>query len=165
MSIAPFRIVGRLISLLALLAAVGVGYWGTLPVMVDGSTRVWPKTPLQSVPSPPVIPGYTAFASLVDQRLRGPLYDPPPIPLPPPTPPAPIRVDLKLVGTVLEPGMNQAILTNSRGKVLFCRVGETIASVPGGIVLESVTETEAVLRITTPRESAITLTTQERGAN
>lgn len=164
----PIATAGRLTCLMLAVGTVLVGYWGIMPPAIDspGTIASLPNHGrLAASPSPPEIPDYASIASLVDQRLRGPLYDPPP---PPPVvspPPPPIRVNLKLVGTVLEPGRDQALLANASGKVLFCTVGETITSEPGNLLLESVTENDAVLLVRDPREETVKLTIARDGTD
>ncbi len=166
MSISLLKTIGRLGTAASLVATIAIGYWATLPPKVAPTASASSvPSPLKSVPAPPEIPRYATLAPLVDQRLRGPLYDPPPPPPPVVPPPEPIRVNLKLVGTVLEAGRNQALLANPQGKILFCRVGETISSHPGDIFLESVSEQDAVLRVTSPRESMVTLTIERNRRN
>jgi len=74
----------------------------------------------------PGVPPLTAFRELRwDRTLRAPLYDPPPPPPPEVKPPPPLN--LKLLGTVIEPnGRSQAMLTASSGQVQMHRVGDVI---------------------------------------
>ncbi|MEM8738837.1 MAG: hypothetical protein AAGG38_10230 [Planctomycetota bacterium] len=65
-----------------------------------------------------------------DRPLRGPLYDPPPPPPPEAVPPPPLRI--KLLGTIIEPPLengqetSQAILLTASGQVELHRVGAAI---------------------------------------
>ncbi|MEO1525511.1 MAG: hypothetical protein AAFX06_08740 [Planctomycetota bacterium] len=154
--------ISRLTMLVATIAIGSIIWWSLeVPNIDHRASEVPPRSMTDPQTSIPEIPQYTALAPLLDQKLRGPLYDPPPAEPPkqePPPPPPPIRIDLRLVGTVLEAGRNQAMFADADGKILFCRVGEPIDSQPGGLSLESVSETDAVLRVTEPRSELVTLT-------
>lgn len=59
-----------------------------------------------------------------EKVLRGPLYDPPPPPPPEIVPPPPLR--LKLLGTIVEPGRSEAIVSTAAGQIEMARVGMTL---------------------------------------
>lgn len=166
MSAVFIRSLSRIVALAATAMIVLIGFWVFEPSTIARSTSAVKATKTNTAKSPiPDIPKFAAFQSLLDQKLRAPLYDPPPPKPEPPKPPEPIRVDLRLVGTVLEPGRNQAMLADQKGKIIFCRVGDAISSQPGGISLESVSETDAVLRVTEPRDELVTLTIESSRRN
>ena len=162
----PFVAISRVICLTLFAGTAWVIHWAVSQnefAGLDAHQSLNPERALRSSPRPPEIPEYATIAELVDQRLRGPLYDPPPPPPKVTPPPEPIRVDIRLVGTVLEPGRDQALFARSDGKILFCDVGETIPYEPGKILLESVTESDAVLLVREPREEMVTLSIEQEG--
>ena len=164
MSLVLVKSICRLLSGVILLCAAGVGYWAVQQPDTAAELSEAVPAPIKAV-DPPDIPSFDALEPLVAQRLRAPLYDPPPSPPPTEPPPAPVRVDWKLVGTVLEPGRNKAILTSPEGKTYFREVGDLIAEQPAEMYLESVSERDAVLRITKPRVTEVTLSMETARAN
>ena len=69
----------------------------------------------------------SAFARLWDVNLRRPLYDSPTPAktLPKPKPPAPLN--MRLVGTMIEPGHSMAMFITKGGRIELRRVGQTVA--------------------------------------
>lgn len=64
------------------------------------------------------------FQTIWHRPLQQPLYDPPkPDPEPAPEPPP---LELRLLGTVIEPQRTQAILLTGDGHMVFKSLGETI---------------------------------------
>ena len=59
------------------------------------------------------------------RNLRRPIFDPPPVIRVKVSPPKP-KLKVRLVGTVLEPGFTYAIFTDSGGKTVLKRIGESI---------------------------------------
>jgi hypothetical protein len=76
----------------------------------------------------PVVKGpQLDFEEIAERRLLRPLFDPPPAPLPevvPPPPPPPLEV--KLLGTIVNPQRPQAILRTQQGDVVFKGIGDSI---------------------------------------
>jgi len=114
---------------LASLSAVSWAVWWPYHASLPQST---PATREKSASDDPGLsfgrPTLSQFEGLWDKRLRRPLYDPPP-----PTPKvAEVKklppLQIKLLGTIIEPGKSQAMLATPRGTVELKRVGDTIDS-------------------------------------
>jgi len=60
------------------------------------------------------------------KNVRKPLYDPPPVVVPPPVAPPPPPLTLQLLGTVLEPGFEYAVVRTGAGQEKLMTVGETL---------------------------------------
>jgi hypothetical protein len=131
----------NLASLAVLASACAVGYWGLLPCSEGNSTADEPST-IDSLSGtakkPPITPpsasrlvaqvGGTASAPANWARqLRRPLFDPPPaVAVVVKPPPQPLRV--KLLATMVEPENSTAMLKHANGKVVFCKVGDTLGA-------------------------------------
>jgi len=76
------------------------------------------------------------YAAVWKRDLRAPLYPPPP--RPPPRP----RLTVRLVGTVVEPGLCMALLATGSGRVRFCCVGDEA----GGARVETIGDGRATVR-------------------
>jgi hypothetical protein len=156
----------RLGSVLALAGAAGVGYWGTLPVTLDRSDAQPPKA--VGVLTPPRILRLDALQAHLDQRLRPPLYDPPPPPEPPrpvEQPPPPLRVNLRLVGTVLEAGHSKALLAAPDGNIEFRTVGDRFDWESQTLVVEEVSARDTLLHVVAPRDGMVRLNLEEPNPN
>jgi len=70
-------------------------------------------------------PELVAFEPYWERPLRRPLFDPPPVVETPPAPPPPPPLNLRLVGTILEPGRAVAVLANAAGKIEMKAVGQS----------------------------------------
>jgi len=85
-------------------------------------------------------------AGMVTRPLRTPLYDPPAKPQPPPEPtkppapqpkPAP-KLNLTLVGTIIEADQSLAIIADATGQFDVKGVGEALEISPAGIVIAEI---------------------------
>lgn len=94
-------------------------------------------------------------AALASQSLRGPLYDPPPPPVAPikqprpkPTPPpaGPPKLDLKLVGTIIQTNQSVAILSDSSGQFDVKGIGESLELTPQGVTLQEIEPEQVTLQ-------------------
>lgn len=156
----------RLGSVLALAGAAGIGYWGTLPVTVSSDTAAPPMA--AGVPDPPRILRLDALQAHLDQRLRPPLYDPPPPPeAPPPVeqPPPPLRVNLRLLGTVLEPGRDKALLAAPDGNIEFRTVGHRFDWESQTLIVEEVSPRDVLIHVVAPRDGLVRLNLEESNPN
>lgn len=88
------------------------------------------------------------------QTLRGPLYDPPsapaapverPKPTPAPTPQQP-KLDLTLVGTIIEANQSIAILSDSSGQFDVKGIGESLELLPAGVTVENIEAEQVTLQ-------------------
>lgn len=152
----------RLGSLVTLAAAAGVAYWGTLPVTLEPSAA--PAVTAGGVPDPPRIIRLDALQAHLDQLLRPPLYDPPPPPVAPPPvepPPPPLRVNLRLVGTVLEPGRDKALLAAPDGNIEFRTVGHRFDWESQTLVVEEVSPRDVLIHVVAPRDGLVRLNLEE----
>lgn len=152
----------RLGSVSALAATGAIVYWSLQPPELPSA--VVPVRRVAGVPNSPVIPGYEALQASVDQRLRPPLYDPPPpppAPKPKVEPPPPIRVNLKLVGTVREPGKDRAMLAGPDGSIEFRRIGDEFQSESQTMVVEEVGARDVLIHVTAPRDGTVRLNLEE----
>jgi hypothetical protein len=128
----------NLASLGILASACGVGYWGLRPGSEGDSTAATatdaPTSENANKPPAPLIArvGGTASAPANWARpLRRPLFDPPPVvAVVVKPPPQPLRV--KLLATMVEPENSTAMLKHANGKVVFCKVGDTLGADEAG---------------------------------
>jgi type II secretory pathway component PulC len=110
---------------------------------------------------------------IVAQRLRGPLYDPPaPPPARPPEPPSPAatpaarpkpKLDVTLVGTIIEAKQSLAILADSTGKFDIKGIGESLELSTEGITVQNI-ESEQVILQYQGRRSTVTLDRSKKKA-
>ena len=68
------------------------------------------------------------YDAIYQKDVRRPLYDPPPVVVPPPVTPPPPPLTLQLLGTVLEPGFEYAVVRTGMGQEKLMTVGETLDS-------------------------------------
>ena len=66
------------------------------------------------------------YEAIYKKDIRRPLYDPPPVVVPPPVAPPPPPLTLQLMGTVLEPGFEYAIIRTGAGQEKLMTLGETL---------------------------------------
>jgi len=66
------------------------------------------------------------YEAIYTKDVRRPLYDPPPVIVPPPATPPPPPLTLQLLGTVLEPGFEYAVVRTGAGQEKLMTVGETL---------------------------------------
>ncbi len=142
-----------LTGLVCLIGSGGMCFWGWMPLASEGHK---PKGREPSVPTAARLtqsPALQEFADLASVRLRRPLVDPPPPikkPVRKPAPPvrrspkAP-RLDIRLVGTVLEQGKSTAILVDSQGQIRVGREGESWKVGSATIRVDTVTREAAVI--------------------
>lgn len=85
------------------------------------------------------------------QSLRGPLYDPPapaerakPSSTPPPPPQQP-KLDLTLVGTIMEANQSVAILSDASGQFDVKGIGELLELLPAGVTVQNIQAEQVTL--------------------
>ncbi len=167
MSTSFIKILGRTIGGLLLAATGGFVYWELQPIDWAQTSSAGGRSPAPRMQSLLEIPTAGALAKLADQRLRAPLYDPPPLPPPAPKkviPLAPPRVDLQLIGTMIEKDRSRAVLAAPGGRTEIRGEGETITSVPGEIVVVGVSANQVTLRVGRANGAEVTLTLEGQGA-
>lgn len=150
----------RLLNLLLLLALIGVGAWALQPLPQRQQAAPTLSREVASL-SLPRFPTVAELEPLWNQNLRPLLYDPPPpVPLPPPKvePPAPIRLNLQLVGTFLEPNRRRVMLSTPDGRSETRSEGEVITIHAGNILITSVATDRVELEVRQPRTAKFTLT-------
>lgn len=117
----------QILWLAALLLAVmsaGVALWAFQPVTValpsspDGAAGN--NTGRGTAQRP--LPSLAELNSLAQVNLRRPIFDATVAAAPPPPPPPPLTI--KLAGTIIEPGNNQAMIVTREGDYQRLRVGE-----------------------------------------
>ena len=119
--------------------------------MADASARQW-SSPVERKTQPEAV---TDDPSLAARPLRRPLYDPPPkppapkpvvaeTPAPPPSSPPPqAKLDVVLVGTIIQPEQSLAIIADAAGEFDVKGVGESLELTPQGITIATI-ESERV---------------------
>jgi hypothetical protein len=139
----------------------------------------------ESTPNSPIVPSReipdsettskSAFAipaAMTMRQLRAPLYDTEPDP---PSPPKPIRpaaprpktvpkLQLTLVGTILESGKSLAIITDINGRFDVKGVGETLEIDPNGIVITNI-QAEQVTLMHRSQPTVLTLVRKQKKNN
>jgi type II secretory pathway component PulC len=96
------------------------------------------------------------------RTLRGPLYDSPaapsvPVARPKPTPtPQQPKLDLTLVGTIIEANQSIAILSDSAGQFDVKGIGESLELLPAGVTVQKI-EAEQVTLQYQGRQSTVQL--------
>jgi hypothetical protein len=159
------KLLGRTLVALLLAATGGTVYWQLQPVEW-ADTHSAGVASLSRTPQLPEIPTATALAELAEQRLRAPLYDPPPAPEPvpePPKPDPPPRVDLRLVGTIIEKDRSRAVLAAPDGRTEIRGAGEKVTSAPGQVIVADVSADRVVLRVASANDAQVTLTLEGQG--
>ena len=159
MNIRRIRMLLRAISLLLLFATAGVIWWALSDVSSPnaGRNRVRESKPLTK-PSQPEPDSSLVAGVHWQRRLRGPLYDPPkpkPKPLvlkPLPTQPKGVpksqpKLELTLVGTILEKGRDIGVFVDANGKVDLKPVGEVLSLDPKGIRVERLSDFKATVSL------------------
>lgn len=100
------------------------------------------------------VPELTIPTAMTQRQLRGPLYDPAPVPVSPPKPKSPVVPrpktdpirDLSLVGTIIESNNSLAIITDANGGFDVKGVGEILELAPDGIVITSIQSEQVTLK-------------------
>lgn len=148
--------------------ACGGGYWAVSEINTDTSMSSARRV-VQTKPFLPVENDQQMTDKSIAMRsLRGPLYDPPPMasrpptsaprPQPPPQPRTPpvARLNLRLVGTIIDADRSVAIVSDSSGKLDVKSRGETLELSPAGITIDAITS-QAVTLTYQGRQSTIQL--------
>lgn len=148
--------------------ACGGGYWAVSEIDVKASPSSAGPV-VQMAPVPMDSDNQQASnMSIAMRSLRGPLYDPPPIAsrpqTPPPRPPAPpqprtppvARLDVQLVGTIIDADRSVAIVSDASGKLDVKSRGETLELSPAGIIIDAI-DSQAVTLTYQGRQSTIQL--------
>lgn len=74
------------------------------------------------------VEGQLDFEPLLSRRLQRRLFDPPPPPKQEEVKPPPPPLNVKLLGTVIDPSKSQAIIQDGRGSVSFRSLGQPVSS-------------------------------------
>ena len=148
-----------------LLGATAAVYWSTseiapAAVTVDRRVNGPAATGGESAPT------HTAGVDAVLRRsLRAPLYDPPPAPpktpanvrpVPRPKPTPPPRLNLTLVGTIIDPDHSLAIVADADGNFDVKGVGDSLELQPAGVRIGHI-EAEVITLQYQGREATIRL--------
>jgi hypothetical protein len=147
--------------------ACGGGYWAVSEIDVSAADQV-----RGGAGTPLVLPidddSQESKSPLAMRSLRGPLYDPPtvaqrpptPAPKPPPTPPPRVeskpRLDLRLVGTIINADRSVAIVSDASGNLDVKGRGETLELSPPGITIDAI-DSQAITLSYQGRQSTIEL--------
>jgi len=153
----------RALGLLLLLAGAFVAAWGfrgecALPTVTSASD-IRPKRSAQKT-SVEQLPALKEFNPHWDKPLRRPLFDPPPVVVPPPKKEPPPPLNVRLVGTIIEPGKTIAMLTNARNSLEFKQVGDTLGA---GKALATITSIENSRVVVQYAGETVVLTMQDGG--
>jgi len=148
------RLLLRLTTLLFAAATVAVVWWVWPSVDETSPTHMTEQVgePLAETAAETTTIATADFDALWDRPLRRPLYDPPPPPQPAPVvkrpkpaprkteprPSPPPKLDMRLVGTILESGRSMAIVADAAGKIDLKGAGETLDLEPEGVRVESI---------------------------
>ncbi len=113
-----------LAALLLVVMNVGAALWALQPVTValPSSTDGAGSNTRGQGPAQRPVPSLADLNSLAQVNLRRPIFDPTAAAAAPPPPPPPLTI--KLAGTIIEPGNNQAMIVTREGDYLRLRVGE-----------------------------------------
>lgn len=130
-------------SLGALIASI------VLPCAIPMGTRAKPSGNPSQLPSSPdaAMLSLSSFEDVMSRRLQAPLYDPPPKAAPPPKavqrkPPPQVR----LLATMIEPGLRQAMFSDPRGNILIRKVGQQVSDQSTSAELVEISDNKVVLR-------------------
>lgn len=123
---------------------------------VDESSPQSSNVQLGQVATPEVTrePELTIPTAMTQRPLRGPLYDPEPSPVSPPKPKPPVvtppktdpKLNLSLVGTIIESNASLAIIADTNGGFDVKGIGERLELVPTGIVITSIQSDQVTLK-------------------
>jgi hypothetical protein len=148
-----------------LLGTTGAVYWSTsaiAPAAVTVDRRA--NSPAVTGREPAPTPAAGADDDLL-RSLRAPLYDPPPTPptaptnarpVPRPKPTPPPRLNLTLVGTIIDPDQSLAIIADADGNFDVKGVGDSLELKPAGVRIGQI-ESEAITLQYQGKESTIRL--------
>ncbi len=148
----------RLLSCLAgtfLLGTIGAVYWSAAAIEPAGvAGRPAGKQPV--IGEEPVVSAPPADNTRLAMPLRGTLYDPPePKPTPPPTvkvqpkttpPPSKPKLNLTLVGTIIQSDQSLAIIADESGKFDVKGVGEPLELSPLGVRIQKIESEQITLQ-------------------
>lgn len=112
-------------AFLTLLAAVPLILALKLPVAVPkvDSPSLGGQMPAGTTAN---VPPLESFPPLWQRPWRAPLYDAPPPIVQAAEPAQPLPLNLRLAGTIIEPGRNRAMIVTPDGKMQFVRVGDKV---------------------------------------
>jgi hypothetical protein len=96
-----------------------------MPLTVVVPTETEPRRTVRAAIDAGLLP-LDQYDVIYAKDVRRPLYDPPPVVVPPPAAPPPPPLTLQLMGTVLEPGFEYAIVRTGAGQEKLMTVGETL---------------------------------------
>lgn len=148
--------------------ACGGGYWAVSEIDAGGTTSSARRDATIDASLPVDNDKQKPDSSVAMRSLRGPLYDPPPVaprpptpaprPQPPPQPRTPpvARLDVRLVGTIIDADRSVAIVSDSSGKLDVKSRGETLELSPAGITIDAI-DSQAVTLTYQGRQSTIQL--------
>ena len=137
--------------LLTLSAAVI--YWSVSPIGETGPKLATVQSKQMSESATPEKGAFRIPVAMAERQLRAPLYDPEP---PPPAPPKPIfspaprskptlKLNLTLVGTIIDPGNSLAIIADANGQFDVKGVGDTLEIDPDGIEISNIKAEQVTL--------------------
>ncbi len=135
-----------------LLFSAAIVFWSVSAI--DDSSQQLPglQTGHASTPEVSRDPEITIPTAMTQRQLRGPLYDAKPAPPPKPSPPQPPpvkshpKLDLSLIGTIIESNNSLAIIADANGEFDVKAVGETLELAPDEIVITSIQADQVTLR-------------------
>ena len=159
MNVRQTRTLLHLASASLFAASAGVAYWGFTPIQQGDSTQASRNRPTQQAAGEKAASEDAPnIASHWNLKLRGPIQDPPkpkPKPLvikplskqPAGVPVAQPKLDITLVGTILESGHGVGIFADADGKYDRKSVGEVLSLEPKGIRVEKIDANGATISL------------------
>ena len=150
MNVRQTRTLLHLASAALFAASAGVAYWGFAPAEHSSDDQTNRRSPSKQVAvNNPEPENTAAVASHWSLKLRGPIQDPPKLKPKPlvikPLPQQPVgvpgaqpKLDITLVGTILESGHGIGIFADADGKYDRKSVGEVLSLEPQGIRVEKI---------------------------
>lgn len=163
MSLRRKKLLLRVLALMLLLGGALIAVWGyrgdcSIPVTASAISGR-PSRPAAN-DNHDALPELKEFEAHWNKPLRRPLFDPPPVVVPPPKKEPPPPLNVRLVGTIIEPGKTIAMLTNARNALEFKQVGETVGS---GKLLATITAIENSRVVVQYAGETLVLTMQDGG--
>ena len=104
---------------------VAWGFRGKCSVVLSQSSTGSARAAKAPTTNPQAPLSLKEFEPHWNKPLRRPIFDPPPVVIPPPKKEVPPPLNVRLVGTIIEPGETVAMLANARNSLEFKKVGDS----------------------------------------
>ena len=158
MNVRQTRTLIHLTSVAFLAGTAGIVAWGFSAINENESVPPKPIRQRTSIPDQERTSAASrSLAQHWQRKLRQPLVDPPkPKPKPlvikplvkqPAGVPKPTKIDITLVGTILEPGRDVGVFADTSGGIDLKPVGKILDLEPKGVRVEKISETKATVSL------------------